>query len=121
MDLGKGGQASPGQGADARAALFAEINKGLDITKGSFTLVDQLRFWLYCELKSLLGLKKVTSDMQTHKNPTLKTEGPPPPKPPKPSHLNSSSPSPAAPTGTGAAPVLELEGGKKWIVVSSAL
>ncbi|KHN70804.1 Adenylyl cyclase-associated protein 1 [Toxocara canis] len=41
-------------GAD-RAALFAEINKGADITK---------------------GLKKVTADMQTHKNPALRAQGP---------------------------------------------
>uniref|UniRef100_A0A9J2Q045 C-CAP/cofactor C-like domain-containing protein n=1 Tax=Ascaris lumbricoides TaxID=6252 RepID=A0A9J2Q045_ASCLU len=38
-----------------RAALFAEINKGEDITK---------------------GLRKVTADMQTHKNPALRAQGP---------------------------------------------
>uniref|UniRef100_A0A915C4V9 C-CAP/cofactor C-like domain-containing protein n=2 Tax=Parascaris univalens TaxID=6257 RepID=A0A915C4V9_PARUN len=37
-----------------RAALFAEINKGEDITK---------------------GLRKVTADMQTHKNPALRAQG----------------------------------------------
>lgn len=42
-----------------RSALFAEINKGQDITK---------------------SLRKVTSDMQTHKNPTLR-QGPAPFKP----------------------------------------
>uniref|UniRef100_A0A914RFK6 Uncharacterized protein n=1 Tax=Parascaris equorum TaxID=6256 RepID=A0A914RFK6_PAREQ len=36
-----------------RAALFAEINKGEDITK---------------------GLRKVTADMQTHKNPALRAQ-----------------------------------------------
>ncbi|CAH1961938.1 unnamed protein product [Acanthoscelides obtectus] len=45
-----------GDGAVDRSALFAEINKGQDITK---------------------GLKKVTDDMQTHKNPTLR-QGPAP-------------------------------------------
>lgn len=41
----------PQQQNDNRAALFSEINKGDDITK---------------------GLKKITSDMQTHKNPNLR-------------------------------------------------
>uniref|UniRef100_A0A914WNB2 C-CAP/cofactor C-like domain-containing protein n=1 Tax=Plectus sambesii TaxID=2011161 RepID=A0A914WNB2_9BILA len=41
--------------SNAREALFSELNKGLDVTK---------------------GLKKVTADMQTHKNPALKTQGP---------------------------------------------
>ena len=36
-----------------RTALFAEINKGEDITK---------------------GLKKVTKEMQTHKNPALRAQ-----------------------------------------------
>ncbi|KAJ8927866.1 hypothetical protein NQ314_019610 [Rhamnusium bicolor] len=53
-DVGGAGDA----GLD-RSALFAEINKGQDITK---------------------GLKKVTDDMQTHKNPTLR-QGPAPFKP----------------------------------------
>ncbi|VDK48828.1 unnamed protein product [Anisakis simplex] len=44
-------------GAAGRAALFAEINRGADITK---------------------GLKKVTADMQTHKNPALRTQVPAP-------------------------------------------
>ncbi|ETN61672.1 adenylyl cyclase-associated protein [Anopheles darlingi] len=45
---------------DDRSALFAQINQGADITK---------------------GLKKVTSDMQTHKNPSLRS-GPAPYKAP---------------------------------------
>lgn len=99
--------------ADARAALFAEINKGLDITK---------------------GLKKVTSDMQTHKNPALRTTAPVPGAagdqhkpmiPPKPAHLSNgsgSTPSPpgakkaGAPSGPEPTPVLMCEGGKKWLV-----
>lgn len=77
----------------SRAQLFAELNKGEDVTK---------------------GLKKVTSDMQTHKNPNLRTAGGPTPasKPglaPKP---GSSGPSSAAPSRP---PRKELEG-KKWMV-----
>nr|CAH7766051.1 unnamed protein product [Callosobruchus chinensis] len=54
IDFNIGG-AGDGAAVD-RSALFAEINKGQDITK---------------------GLKKVTDDMQTHKNPTLR-QGPAP-------------------------------------------
>ncbi|KAL1465671.1 hypothetical protein WDU94_005223, partial [Cyamophila willieti] len=42
-------------GANDRSALFAEINQGANITK---------------------SLKRVTADMQTHKNPNLKGSGP---------------------------------------------
>ncbi|MFH4980174.1 hypothetical protein AB6A40_006883 [Gnathostoma spinigerum] len=45
---------SSGESSD-RAALFAEINQGENITK---------------------TLKKVTADMQTHKNPSLRAQGP---------------------------------------------
>ena len=78
----------------SRAQLFAELNKGEDVTK---------------------GLKKVTSDMQTHKNPNLRTAGGPvapaskPGLAPKP---GSSGPSSAAPSRP---PRKELEG-KKWMV-----
>ncbi|CDW55644.1 adenylyl cyclase associated protein 1 [Trichuris trichiura] len=82
---------------DARQALFAEINKGLDICK---------------------GLKKVTPEMQTHKNPALRTaeRTPATGKPKvasKPAHLTSkrASPKPDLKPAT-----LELQGGKKWMV-----
>jgi len=69
--------------------MGAELNKGSDITK---------------------GLKKVTSDMQTHKNPELRGKGAPEPKaksPPKPA---------AKPVATPAKPPkFELDG-KKWAV-----
>lgn len=60
--------------------------------------------------------------MKTHKNPALKAgPGHPPPKPPKPSHLsNGSTPSSTVAKhsfNTGPSK-LELEGGKKWVVVS---
>nr|CAG4650274.1 EOG090X08PR [Sida crystallina] len=76
---------------ESKALLFASLNKGEDVTK---------------------GLKKVTSDMQTHKNPALRTTGPvaAPAKPgvgPKPS-----APAAAAPVKP---PRLELDG-KKWAV-----
>ncbi|KAL4629424.1 adenylyl cyclase-associated protein 1 [Arapaima gigas] len=79
-------------GATSRNALFASINKGADITK---------------------GLKHVSDDQKTHKNPALKTHGGPVRTGPKP----FSTPRPvavAAPSHTGP-PILELEG-KKWRV-----
>jgi len=48
------GGASSG-GGDPKAELFAQLNKGSGVTQ---------------------GLKKVTADMQTHKNPKLKAQGP---------------------------------------------
>ncbi|XP_045118764.1 adenylyl cyclase-associated protein 1-like isoform X2 [Portunus trituberculatus] len=74
---------------DGRSALFASINKGTEITA---------------------GLKKVTDDMKTHKNPSLR-EGPKP-------FVKQSSPSsrasPAKDVFAGT-PKLALEG-KKWFV-----
>jgi adenylyl cyclase-associated protein len=78
-------------GGDDRSALFAEINKGADITK---------------------SLKKVSSDMQTHKNPNLRT-GPAPYKGPAPF-----KPAIAAKPGSAPAdkpPVFNRDG-KKWII-----
>ena len=76
----------------ARNALFAEINQGDGVTK---------------------GLKKVTADMQTHKNPNLRGTGSVPAG-------KSAGSKPAIGPKPGAAPVqkppkLELEG-KKWVV-----
>lgn len=70
-----------------RSALFAEINRGADITK---------------------NLKKVTSEMQTHKNTTLRT-GPAPFK------------APVSQTKSVSAPVVEkppsfTRDGKKWLI-----
>ncbi|KAK2830622.1 hypothetical protein Q5P01_018553 [Channa striata] len=89
----------PSGGGDAgdgnRNALFASINKGSDITK---------------------GLKHVSDQQKTHKNPGLRGQGAPVRTGPKP--FASSSPRPAAPSAAPARtlpPVLELEG-KKWKV-----
>ncbi|XP_029022547.1 adenylyl cyclase-associated protein 1 [Betta splendens] len=82
-----------GDSGEDRNALFASINKGSDITK---------------------GLKHVSDDQKTHKNPNLRGQSGPVRTGPKPF---SSSPRPAAsaaPTRT-LPPVLELEG-KKWKV-----
>jgi adenylyl cyclase-associated protein len=49
-DLAKGGSTAD---KDGRQALFAALNKGEGITS---------------------GLKKVTADMQTHKNPNLRVQ-----------------------------------------------
>lgn len=78
---------------DDRNALFAQINKGADITK---------------------SLKKVTSEMQTHKNPTLR-EGPAPfkasgPAPFKPVIASKPSSAPVEKT-----PVFTRDG-KKWLI-----
>uniref|UniRef100_A0A8C6PEE8 CAP, adenylate cyclase-associated protein 1 (yeast) n=1 Tax=Nothobranchius furzeri TaxID=105023 RepID=A0A8C6PEE8_NOTFU len=80
-------------GASNRNALFASINKGSDITR---------------------GLKHISDDQKTHKNPTLRNQGAavrPGPKP------FSSSPRPTGPAASTRTlpPVLELEG-KKWKV-----
>lgn len=73
-----------------RSALFAQINQGENITK---------------------GLKKVTADMQTHKNPTLR-QGPAPFKAP---HATVSSVSAPAPIDK---PPSFVRDGKKWLIVS---
>nr|CAG4646377.1 EOG090X08PR [Macrothrix elegans] len=83
-------------GDDAhRAKLFAELNRGEDVTK---------------------GLKKVTADMQTHKNPNLRTGPTPFSKPnvaPKPGH--GGSPGLAVAKPADKPPRKELEG-KKWMI-----
>jgi len=76
----------------SRAQLFAQLNLGEDVTK---------------------GLKKVTSDMQTHKNPSLRVECGP--------VRTAASAGAGAGAGAKSAPVavkpprMELEG-KKWLV-----
>ncbi|KAJ8384967.1 hypothetical protein AAFF_G00196330 [Aldrovandia affinis] len=72
--------------------LFASINKGADITK---------------------GLKHVSDDQKTHKNPTLKAPGGVVRTGPKP--FTSTRPTAAASPSRTLPPVLELEG-KKWKV-----
>ncbi|XP_023687892.2 adenylyl cyclase-associated protein 1 [Paramormyrops kingsleyae] len=76
----------------SRGALFASLNKGADITK---------------------GLKHVSDDQKTHKNPALKGQGGPVRSGPKP----FSAPQPTAPAAVARnlPPVLELDG-KKWRV-----
>lgn len=76
-------------GNDERSALFAQINKGEDITK---------------------GLKRVTSDMQTHKNTTLRS-GPAPFKAP-----SSSVTQVAAPVAQVDKPPVFTRDGKKWLI-----
>jgi adenylyl cyclase-associated protein len=76
---------------DDRNALFAQINQGADITK---------------------SLKKVTSDMQTHKNPGLRS-GPAPYKGPAPFKPAIAVKPVKAPTDKP--PVFNRDG-KKWII-----
>lgn len=94
-DLPEGSSAPAG---NERDALFASINKGSDITK---------------------GLKKVTPDMQTHKNPGLR-QGPKPfgaPKPFKPTSVSKPTPvsAPSAAPKAKKEPHLALND-KKWMV-----
>ncbi|XP_048508473.1 adenylyl cyclase-associated protein 1 isoform X2 [Athalia rosae] len=74
-----------------RSALFAQINQGEGITK---------------------SLKKVTSDMQTHKNASLRT-GPAPFKAPVSGKTNSAPSIPAKPLNK---PPVFARDGKKWLV-----
>jgi len=73
--------------SDDRAALFASLNKGEDVTS---------------------GLKRVTADMQTHKNPNLRAGSTVPAK-------EGSTPLKAPTTVASKPPKFVLEG-KKWIV-----
>ncbi|XP_060535053.1 adenylyl cyclase-associated protein 2-like [Cylas formicarius] len=82
-------EASGDAGQD-RSALFAEINKGSDITK---------------------GLKKVTSEMQTHKNTALR-QGPAPFKPVARS-VPFNRPAEAA---SEVRPPSFIRDGKKWLI-----
>jgi len=78
---------------DDRSALFAQINQGEDITKSKYLyIINELFFFLRAFYKNIwlnytisdvyiADLKKVTSDMQTHKNPALRS-GPAPFKAP---------------------------------------
>uniref|UniRef100_A0A8C0IMN7 Adenylyl cyclase-associated protein n=1 Tax=Chelonoidis abingdonii TaxID=106734 RepID=A0A8C0IMN7_CHEAB len=76
----------------SRSALFAQLNQGEAITK---------------------GLRHVSDDQKTHKNPNLRAQGPPVHSPTK-----SHTPSPTSPKNSPQqihSPLLELEG-KKWRV-----
>ncbi|XP_058126069.1 microtubule-associated protein futsch isoform X2 [Anopheles ziemanni] len=81
-----------GGAGDERSALFAQINQGADITK---------------------GLKKVTADMQTHKNPGLRS-GPAPYK--APAGVSNGTKSVAPPAAAVAKPPTFTRDGKKWLI-----
>lgn len=90
------GAAPPSGGGgtdDSRAALFADLAKGEDVTK---------------------GLRKVTDDMKTHKNPTLR-EQPAATGKPTPSPKPSVGAKPQPPKAAANPPKCVLES-KKWIV-----
>lgn len=74
---------------DAKNALFAQINQGEGVTK---------------------GLKKVTADMQTHKNPKLR-DGPTPFK-----ATAAPTSKPSAPSAPVVKPPVFMRDGKKWII-----
>lgn len=81
--------AAAGDAGLDRSALFAEINRGEDITK---------------------SLKKVTSEMQTHKNSALR-QGPAPFKPP----VAKKPVSAVKPVSADKTPVFTRDG-KKWLI-----
>ncbi|KAM3595630.1 uncharacterized protein V6R79_000317 [Siganus canaliculatus] len=88
-------ESSGGGGGDAnRNALFASLNKGSDITK---------------------GLKHVSDDQKTHKNPALRSHGTQVRTGPKPFASTAAKPAATATPTRTLPPVLELEG-KKWKV-----
>lgn len=94
---------------DHRNELFAQINQGADITKSLFFFLINFISIIF----SIQGLKKVTADMQTHKNTNLRA-GPAPFKPPVASNK---------PVVTKVVPVIEkapvfTKDGKKWIIVN---
>ncbi|XP_018495592.1 adenylyl cyclase-associated protein 1 [Galendromus occidentalis] len=82
--------AAPSGGGDPRAALFASINQGADITR---------------------ALKKVSADQMTHKNPNLRSTSVVPAKAPTVGPKPATAPKPAVVKP----PRCELDG-KKWIV-----
>ncbi|GFO04448.1 adenylyl cyclase-associated protein [Plakobranchus ocellatus] len=86
--------ASSGGASDdnSRAALFAELSKGEKVTQ---------------------GLRKVTDDMKTHKNPALR-QGPAPFKSTQPKPA-SPKPAPKPVAAPVKPPLIELQG-KKWVV-----
>lgn len=84
-----GDVSAAGGAGDDRSALFAQINQGADITK---------------------GLKKVTADMQTHKNPGLRS-GPAPYKAPTAVSNGTKSVAPPA-----VKPPTFTRDGKKWLI-----
>ncbi|XP_076276166.1 adenylyl cyclase-associated protein 1 isoform X1 [Lasioglossum baleicum] len=87
------GDVAPVSIGDDRSALFAEINQGENITK---------------------NLKKVTSEMQTHKNPSLRT-GPAPFKAPVVDNAVPSKTIPPANAPIDKPPVFTRDG-KKWLI-----
>ncbi|KAL8558490.1 hypothetical protein ACOMHN_059231 [Nucella lapillus] len=78
---------------DSRAALFASLNKGEAVTT---------------------GLRKVTDDMKTHKNPALR-QGPAPFKTSVPKPVAAPKPTAAAKATPAKPPLTELQN-KKWVV-----
>ncbi|OQV12504.1 Adenylyl cyclase-associated protein 1 [Hypsibius exemplaris] len=81
-------------GPDVRAALFQELNKGDKVSS---------------------GLKKVTADMQTHKNTALRAGATVPDSPVRGGSVGSASGAAASKIGPNGPPKLELNG-KKWEV-----
>ncbi|KAG8863878.1 hypothetical protein FRC20_010512 [Serendipita sp. 405] len=87
---------SGGAALTGTAAVFAQLNQGMDITK---------------------GLRKVEKSEMTHKNPSLRVSSTVPARSPSPSPTSKQPPKPKKPVSLQAKkpPKKELQGGK-WIV-----
>lgn len=113
--------AAPDDTAAQHSALFAQLNQGEAITKGGQeTSIDlhkhctSIRSHIrWCVLPP--GLKHVSDEQKTHKNPNLRSQG-------ERTHQDSPAKRPSASVQAPAkkhSPVLELEG-KKWRVVGAS-
>lgn len=107
---------------DDRSALFAQINQGEDITRSECrhtNTVYVLRDWNKTNFLFIyLDLKRVTAEMQTHKNTTLRS-GPAPFKAPAtsaPAAAAAPTPAAKAPTAAVTKPPVFNRDGKKWLI-----
>ena len=123
---------SGGGDASGRSALLDALNRGSDVTAGNhfpFSWSSQLAGSLTHQQSQTIGLKKVTNDMKTHKNPALRgsskvpaTSGPVKSGPssayaPKPFQASKPGSSVTRPVSVKKPPKKELLGQKKWVVV----
>lgn len=95
--------------SDDRSALFAQLNQGANITSSTYSVSGALDNDAKYHPSWVLDLRKVTSDMQTHKNPALKQGG-----------VVSSIGSGVSATLAGQPdkPPVFTRDGKKWMIVS---
>lgn len=91
--------------------ISRKVNTLLDYIRNSLHVISVQRFYTYYLI--FVGLKKVTSDMQTHKNPALRT-GPAPFK----ASVNAAPMKTVLPASAPIdKPPVFTRDGKKWLVV----